>query len=30
MSNFPSPIKTASRIFFGTANPPVSTDEKTA
>ena len=23
-------IKTASRIFFGTANPPVSTDEKTA
>lgn len=23
-------MKTASRIFFGTANPPVSTDEKTA
>lgn len=30
MGNIPSLMKTASRIFFGTANPPVSTDEKTA
>ena len=30
MGNLPNTIKTASRIFFGTANPPVSTDEKTA
>ena len=30
MGQLPIPMKTASRIFFGTANPPVSTDEKTA
>ena len=30
MGNFPGLMKTASRIFFGTSNPPVSTDEKTA
>ena len=30
MGNLLGTIKTASRIFFGTANPPVSTDEKTA
>ena len=30
MGNLPSPLKTASRIFFGTANPPVSNNEKTA
>lgn len=30
MKNFPGLTKTASRIFFGTANPPVSDDEETA
>ena len=30
MENIPSLMKTASRIFFGTANPPVSTHDKTA
>lgn len=30
MGNIPGLMKIASRIFFGTANPPVSTDEETA
>lgn len=30
MGNIPGLMETASRIFFGTANPPVSTDEETA
>ncbi len=30
MKNFPGLTKTASRIFFGTANPPVSSGDKAA
>ena len=30
MRNIPSLMETTSRIFFGTANPPVSTHDKTA